>query len=294
MAQAILNVIDHGMTLQEAFEAPRVWTEGAALELEDGFANLRRPALSAGGAGPPVKVVEKVAGGMNGVLVDAARAAARRGLLARGRRPDRRERRPGPALRTASASPPDPRGVPGRLFASWMGRADDQAGRRSTRSADGWRSPMNQPTAEAMLNELDQFVGEWTMTAGPPDGPTWPGEARIRFEWLDGRAFLVERWRLDGPGLPEGTPTSGTQIYGCDTAHAIYFQLYHDDRGVHRVYEMSIRAGEWTLRREVPPFAQRFSGRFSADGNTITGRWEIKEAGEEWRIDFDVTYTRVT
>src|SRR5215216_6657718 len=37
VAQAILNVIDHGMTLQEAVEAPRAWTQGAALELEAGF-----------------------------------------------------------------------------------------------------------------------------------------------------------------------------------------------------------------------------------------------------------------
>ncbi|HEX2173539.1 MAG TPA: hypothetical protein VHL09_13970, partial [Dehalococcoidia bacterium] len=65
---------------------------------------------------------------------------------------------------------------------------------------------MDQPTSDAILRELDRFVGEWTMTAGPPGGPPWPGEARVRFEWLDGRAFLVERWSLDASGLPEGTP----------------------------------------------------------------------------------------
>jgi hypothetical protein len=57
---------------------------------------------------------------------------------------------------------------------------------------------------------------------------------------------------------------------------------------------MGLRDGVWTLRREGPPFAQRFTGTFSADGATITGRWEIQEPGEEWRIDFDGTYTRVT
>jgi gamma-glutamyltranspeptidase len=33
--QAIVNLIDHGMSLQEAVEAPRVWTEGGVLELEE-------------------------------------------------------------------------------------------------------------------------------------------------------------------------------------------------------------------------------------------------------------------
>ena len=152
---------------------------------------------------------------------------------------------------------------------------------------------MDQPSADSMLRELDRFVGEWTMQATPPGGPPWPGEGRVRFEWLDGRAFLVERWNLDLPDPPEGTPTSGTSIFGCDAAHGTYFQLYSDDRGVCRVYEMGLRAGEWTLRRDGPPFAQRFTATFAADGKTITGRWEIAEEGQDWRTDFDVTCTRV-
>ena len=152
---------------------------------------------------------------------------------------------------------------------------------------------MDKDNTESMLEELDRFIGEWTMTAGPPGGPPWPGEARVRFEWLDGRAFLVERWTLAAAGLPEGTPTSGTSILGCDAAHGTYFQLYYDDRGVHRVYEMGLRGGEWTLRRAAPPFAQRFTGTFSADGATITGRWELAREGEDWETDFDLVYTRI-
>ena len=72
VAQGILNVIDHGMTLQEAFEAPRVWTEGPSLELEDGFANLADLRAALTSMGHSVKVVEKVAGGMNGVQLDDA------------------------------------------------------------------------------------------------------------------------------------------------------------------------------------------------------------------------------
>jgi hypothetical protein len=140
--------------------------------------------------------------------------------------------------------------------------------------------------------ELARFVGEWTMTAGPPGGPAWPGEARVRFDWLDG-AFLLQRWRIDAPGLPEGTPTSGTCVVGRDETHGTYVQLYYDDRGVQRVYRMDLRDGEWTLEREGPPFAQRFRGTFSPDGRTIAGRWELQEPGQEWRTDFDVTYTRV-
>ena len=34
--QALSNLIDHGMSVQEAVEAPRIWTQGYALEVEDG------------------------------------------------------------------------------------------------------------------------------------------------------------------------------------------------------------------------------------------------------------------
>jgi gamma-glutamyltranspeptidase / glutathione hydrolase len=70
VAQAVLNVVDHRMTLQEAVEAPRVWTEGAQLELEEGFPDVLGLKAALEALGHPATVVEKVAGGMNGVLVD--------------------------------------------------------------------------------------------------------------------------------------------------------------------------------------------------------------------------------
>jgi gamma-glutamyltranspeptidase/glutathione hydrolase len=75
VTQAILNVIDHRMTLQEAVEAPRVWTQGAELELEETFADLDALQGALRARGHRTVVVPKVAGGMNGVLVDE------RGLL---------------------------------------------------------------------------------------------------------------------------------------------------------------------------------------------------------------------
>ena len=35
--QALINLMDHGMALQEAVEAPRIWTEGPVLEVEHGI-----------------------------------------------------------------------------------------------------------------------------------------------------------------------------------------------------------------------------------------------------------------
>lgn len=73
--QAIINVLDHGMTLQEAVEAPRIWTQGGPLELEEDFGTEVRADLTA--LGYPVQVVHRVAGGMNGVLCAPSGEAGR-------------------------------------------------------------------------------------------------------------------------------------------------------------------------------------------------------------------------
>lgn len=63
--QALVNLIDHGMSLQEAVEAPRVWTEGNALEVEQAVPERIRAKLA--DMGHRVQPVATVAGGMNGI-----------------------------------------------------------------------------------------------------------------------------------------------------------------------------------------------------------------------------------
>jgi gamma-glutamyltranspeptidase/glutathione hydrolase len=66
--QAMINLIDLGMTLQEAVEAPRLWTNGGPLELEPGY----MPAAGALAAmGHDVLPVRNVGGGMNGIAFNA-------------------------------------------------------------------------------------------------------------------------------------------------------------------------------------------------------------------------------
>src|ERR1700759_1970269 len=63
--QALINLIDHGMSLQEAVEAPRVWTEGNALEVEQAIPESVRAKLRA--MGHQVVEMAAVAGGMNAI-----------------------------------------------------------------------------------------------------------------------------------------------------------------------------------------------------------------------------------
>ncbi|MEM8627524.1 MAG: gamma-glutamyltransferase [Pseudomonadota bacterium] len=63
--QAIINLIDHGMSPQQAVEAPRVWTQGGEVEIERAYGEEAAEALRA--RGHDVRVVPHVGGGMNAI-----------------------------------------------------------------------------------------------------------------------------------------------------------------------------------------------------------------------------------
>ncbi|MBN8906744.1 MAG: gamma-glutamyltransferase family protein [Rhodospirillales bacterium] len=63
--QAVVNLIDHGMSLQQAVEAPRLWTQGFALEMEDRFPASVQAAMR--DRGHDVLPMKHVGGGMNAI-----------------------------------------------------------------------------------------------------------------------------------------------------------------------------------------------------------------------------------
>ncbi|WMS43496.1 gamma-glutamyltransferase [Acuticoccus sp. MNP-M23] len=63
--QSILNLLDHRMSVQEAVEAPRLWTDGHEVEVEALYGEPAADALRSGGHA--LKVVPHIGGGMNAV-----------------------------------------------------------------------------------------------------------------------------------------------------------------------------------------------------------------------------------
>jgi len=151
--------------------------------------------------------------------------------------------------------------------------------------------PKDEAARHPMLEGLDAFIGEWSTEASLAPGVT----GRTVFEWVLGGQFLVERSEV--PDVPDAPDSIA--IIGVDRDGTAYTQHYFDSRGVARVYGMTFRDGAWTLLRDAPDFTpldfwQRFTGRFSADGGTISGRWETSQDGSTWEHDFDLTYRKVT
>jgi hypothetical protein len=151
----------------------------------------------------------------------------------------------------------------------------------------GTQAPQS-PTSNPMLKPLDALVGEWVMEGSHPFDPSIKVRGRETFEWMEGGAFLIERWTVEHPDFPDGIA-----IIGLDEATGNLLQHYFDSRGVHRIYNMSLSDGVWKLWRDDPDFSQRFTGTFSDNGNTITGAFEKAMDGTTWEHDFDITYKRV-
>ena len=149
-------------------------------------------------------------------------------------------------------------------------------------------SPGDVPAGRpAALGGLDALVGDWETRALFPGDPPVAGGGRTTFEWLAGRRFLIQRLTAAQPDGPAVIAVIGAEPDGSLAQH------YFDNRGVHRVYRMTLDGGSWKLWRESPGFWQRYTGTFSPDGSTITGAWEKSPDGSRWEHDFGLTYTRI-
>lgn len=144
--------------------------------------------------------------------------------------------------------------------------------------------------SEAM-ERLDVLVGSWRTTLRnawflEPAGQEVPGTATV--EWLSD-AFVVFRWTMEGD---VGAATSEmVLVIGHSDPQDAYTALYHDERGVCRVYAMTFDDARWTLTREDSDMFQRFVADLGPD--LIDGRWEASDdEGATWRKDFDLVFQR--
>jgi hypothetical protein len=146
----------------------------------------------------------------------------------------------------------------------------------------------NQSSQHRMRERLNRFVGEWNLEASFVQ-PAATG--RAVFEWILDGQFLTERAEISGaPG--------SIAVVGLNMNGQAYTQHYFDARGVARIYSMIFDGNVWTLLRKSADFTpldfwQRFTGTFSPDGRTITGRWEVSKDGSAWEHDFDLIYRKV-
>jgi hypothetical protein len=142
-----------------------------------------------------------------------------------------------------------------------------------------------QPTRS--LRQFDVLIGDWTVVGSHPQLPSVV-HGHSSFEWLREGALLVWRFNWEqGQGIP-----SAFNVIGHDDAFEPCSMLYTDERGVARIYQMTLADGVWKMWRNSPDFSQRMTGTFSDDGNTITCHGQMSHDGSTWETDLSTTFTR--
>jgi len=149
-----------------------------------------------------------------------------------------------------------------------------------------------------VFEQLEVLVGEWKMESIANDKVVASGKSI--FAWLAGRSFLIQHTAADPP-LPatpqvwiDNSPFPIVAIISLDDHSQKFYYNYADGRGVHRVYEMSFKSGEWRLWGQAGPgFYQRMTNTFTKDKNTMTSLIEQSKDSKTWETDFTQTYTRL-
>jgi hypothetical protein len=143
------------------------------------------------------------------------------------------------------------------------------------------------PEPSPALRHRDIFIGKWN-TEGESKtnqyGPAVKISAVDTYEWLDGEFFLVHRW----DACISGDETRGIEIIGYDNSNQMYFTHSFDNKGNSVTYQASLNDGVWKILGE----SERFTGRFSPDGNILVGKWEILSDGK-WLPWMDVKLTKI-
>lgn len=111
------------------------------------------------------------------------------------------------------------------------------------------------------LVELDALVGDWDLTLSGAwflDSPEIEQHGRATFEWL-GDAFVAMRSSM------EGEPTWDL-VFGRSDARERLYALYHDNRGMNRLFDMAFDGRTWTMRGKTPIFTSASSPTSSRIG----------------------------
>jgi hypothetical protein len=124
--------------------------------------------------------------------------------------------------------------------------------------------------AKTNLHSLDRLVGDWAI-----DGPGLSGT--VRYEWMDGGGFLVQRVEL----VQDGQVTRGVEYIGVDEESGLLRSHFFGSDGKILEYVYDLTADTLTIWFGDVRSPAKFVGTFDADGTRNTGGWVWPGGGYE-------------
>ena len=140
-------------------------------------------------------------------------------------------------------------------------------------------------------SRLAALVGRWRTEGWTNETSELPAariEALDTYEWLPGRFALLHTVNA----RVGDEHVEGAEIIGWEPERGAYVTQYFGSDGPN-AYEASLAVESgvlvWTMRSD----SDRFTGRFSDDGNALTGAWERLDDEKSWQPWMGVTLTRL-
>jgi uncharacterized protein DUF1579 len=142
-------------------------------------------------------------------------------------------------------------------------------------------------------NGLQSFVGTWETEGQQYESPLGPAakvKALETYEWLTGRAFLVHRFE----GHVGDKPAARVELIGAAEAGASFPVHSFYDNGFVGEWQLQVRGASWILNGHWPVRGKELKVRCTIidGGDTMTGRWEYAEDGDDWKPSWDVKSVR--
>lgn len=129
---------------------------------------------------------------------------------------------------------------------------------------------------------LDIFIGRWATTGSfvaPKPGEPETMTATDDYEWLPGGTHILHKAQAHMGG---GAPNFTTEIMGYTPDGELKTWAFNGDGSV-STYTARLDSHSWQIDGDT----ERFRGQFSADGNTLSGRWEQRD-GDNWTAWLDI------
>jgi len=134
------------------------------------------------------------------------------------------------------------------------------------------------PKPNPELKKLDKLVGIWNVS----------GEVcgQVSYSWMEGGFFLVQYVDLEG--------CKGIEFIGYDQEKGALRSHYFDDDGKVLEYTYTVSETDHIISIDMPGIKGKFDGKYSNNGNIITGSWQWRQGCEDMGYKAILTKIRLS
>jgi Protein of unknown function (DUF1579) len=148
------------------------------------------------------------------------------------------------------------------------------------------------PTPDAALQQLDRYVGTWSMEGHLPDSDDIVIKGETTFRWLPGGFFLEQHLAMNFLGMD----LDSLELIGYDPETGTFPSSVFSNVSPRPLpYRWEIEGDSVKITVSYGPLDATFTGRFSDDGQSFGGGWRPNPGADEMvNVAYDIGGRRLS